>query len=307
MFRKTNKKYLILGLVIGSVCLFGLTLRVNAEAVAKIIAKVNKQVITSRDLDEYCKVLQFKLSDSRDNIPSEDVEFRKIALSRLIEDKLILDEAKRIKMEIPRALVEDRLNEIIKSHPSREVFEESLEERGLTVTKLKEKIREQYLMRELIQMQVKSSIAISPQELNSYYSENKSQMLSPAGYIFYIATSKDEGSLNQIVDKIKTEGIAKALGDYQDELIRMESAEDELKPQIVGILEKLKGGQSEVAKMEETYYLVYMESKIDPRELTLSEAQEAIRGYLWDQKFKQKFSEWVKELKEMSVIKIYNE
>ena len=71
-----------------------------AEDVARIIAKVNNQVITSKDLDDYSQAVQYRLSDSEPDVSVQTPEFRKQNLRRLIEDKLILEEAKKEKIVI---------------------------------------------------------------------------------------------------------------------------------------------------------------------------------------------------------------
>lgn len=287
--------------------LFLMPLVVSAQGITRIIAKVNNQVITSKDLDDYCKVLQLRLTDSRDDFLDESNEFRKQALDRLIEDKLILDQANREKITIPRTVIDERLKQIIDSHSSYEEFDQSLQERGFTVTRLKEKINEQYLMRELIQMRVKSFINISPQELSTYYAENKDKMLSPIVYVFYIATSPDSSKLKVIADKIKNQGIEAAIQEYASELAKLESTKDELKTEIADVLESLKPAEVKIVSIDQLHYLIYVDQAVEPRLLKLGEAQEQIQQYLWDKKFKLRFTEWIEDLKQEAVIKTYNE
>jgi len=287
--------------------IFGLAISLNAEEVARIIAKVNNQVVTTKDLDDYCKVLQLRLTDDDSDFSSDQAEFRKTALQRLIEDKLILQEAKRKRIEIPRVAIDERLNKIVDSHPSYEAFNQSLIEKGLTVTALKEKINEQYLMRELINMEVRSQVAVSPQEISSYYAANKDKILSSLGYVFYIASSDEKRRLLEIRQLIKAEGLAAAVRDYDDDLVKMESSKDELKKEMVAVLEKLRPGEMEVAKMDDLDYLLYLEEVVEPKQLKLEEAQEQINAYLSNMKFKLRFSKWIKDLKERAVIKIYDE
>ena len=67
------------------------SLNVCGQEVNKIIVKVNNQVITSRDLDEYCKVLAYRFFNKGEEISVEDKEFRGNALDGLIEDILVLE------------------------------------------------------------------------------------------------------------------------------------------------------------------------------------------------------------------------
>ena len=278
-----------------------------AEDVARIIAKVNNQVITSKDLDDYSQAVQYRLSDSEPDVSVQTPEFRKQNLRRLIEDKLILEEAKKEKIVIPLGMIDERLNQIIASHHSRAEFEESLRQKGITVTQLKEKIKEQYLMREIIKNKVRFLISVLPQEVSAYYAQNQDQMYSPSAYFFYLATAKDKGHLVKIAKVISLDGLDKALNDYPKDLIRLESTQDELRPQIAAVVIRLKKSETEIAKIDDLYYLIHLEEISEPELLSLSEAQENIYAYLFDKKFKEKFTAWASSLEEKAVIKIYEE
>jgi len=71
------------------IALLFFSFNVYSQEVSKIIVKVNNQVITSRDLDEYCKVLAYRFSNGNEDISADDQEFRGKALERLIEDTLV--------------------------------------------------------------------------------------------------------------------------------------------------------------------------------------------------------------------------
>ncbi len=295
------KKAYVLALV------FSLLLSAQAEEITEVVARVNNQVITSQDLDEYCQVLSFKLGGSREESSCENKEFKKEALTRLIDDKLILDESKRENMDIPRSWIDDRFNRIVSSHPSRDEFEASLKDKGLTITSLKQKIKEQYLIREIIDKYVKSFVSISPSEISRYYAENKDVMQSPAGYIFYIARSEDKSVLEEIAAVITEEGIAKARGAYADTLNRIEANVGELKEEIARILKEAPAEGYALQKIDGDFYLIYLERKIPPRPLSLEEAKEKIHFHLWQMKFQSRFSQWVGELREKAVIEVYYE
>lgn len=304
LFRSSNFGFRILNILC---LLFAFLTFTYAEEVTKIIAKVNNQVITSKDLDDYCKILAYQLSEEMTDVSSDDKEFKKKALLRLIEDRLILSEAKKEKIDIPRSWIDDRFNRIIFSYPSREEFEQSLVEKGLTITLLKEKIKEQYLMREIIEKKVKSFVNISPQEISRYYADNIDKMYSFPEYVFYIAKAEDESTLIEMSQLIQKEGILKAEQIYEDSLSKVKSRQEELREEIFKILKDLKEKEYQIAKIDKEYYLVYLEKRFEPRLLSLEEVKEQIYSYLWQMKFQKRFNEWVEELREKAVIKIYYE
>ncbi len=279
----------------------------KAEEVTRIIAKVNNQGITSADLDEYCKLFAYKISGQSDTVSCEDEVLMKEALERMIEDKLILDKAKKENMEIPSVLVDKKLNQVVSGYPSREAFEESLIERGLTITRLKEKIKEQFLMRGIIDAYVRSFVSISPQEVNRYYNENKSNFYASAEFSFYLAKSQDPKIIERIAEVIKEKGAAEVENQFKGVLIKIESNRDELREEFVEVLDELERGQQRVILIDGVYHLISLEKSEEPRILPLDEVKEQIYAYLEDEKFTKRFNEWVKELKGDAVITNYYE
>jgi len=287
-----------------AIIFLGLTLGAHSEEITKIVAKVNSQVITAKDLDDYYKMLTYKVPGGP-SIIQDETKGKKEALTKLIEDKLILDEAKKKNLEVYPHLVTGQLNKIIESYPSREDFENSLIERGLTMTVLKERILGQFLMRQVIDVYVGNYVSVSPQEINRYYEEHKNEMLSPENYSISIAQSKDKNKIVKVAQTIKEKGVLEAEKEYPGELIKLEAKITELREEIAQALLKLKPGEHAIKSIDNVNYLVYFEKIIPPKQLNLEEAQEIVRSIIWNNKFRQRFEEWVKQLKEGAVIKTY--
>ena len=289
------------------IALLFFSFNVYSQEVSKIIVKVNNQVITSRDLDEYCKVLAYRFSNGNEDISADDQEFRGKALERLIEDTLVLGKAKQEGIEIPFFRVDNKIEQLVSSHPSRKDFEESLIEKGLTIALLRKKIKDQYLLRDIVDKHIKSQVVVSPKEISDYYYKNLEEFYSTVKHGFYIAQSSDESILKKISNIIKNEGISEALIENSDILIKMESDLRELKLGIAKIFENLEINQCKIVRVDSVYYLIFLEEKIFPTQLSLEEVKEAIYAYLWDVRFKEKFIEWLDELKEDALIKKYDQ
>ncbi|MDD4955879.1 MAG: SurA N-terminal domain-containing protein [Candidatus Omnitrophica bacterium] len=276
----------------------------GAEEVTKIVAKVNNEVITAKDLDDYYKVLAYK-TPGIVGANSGAAKEKEDALGKLIEDRLILAEAKKKELQIPSYFVNGQLSKMIESYPSREDFENSLLERGLTVTVLKERILGQFLMRQVIDIYVSSYISVSPQEVNKYYEEHKAEMNSPERYSLWISQSKDKNKIVEIAKTIREKGIIAAETEYSDSLVKLEASMSELKDEVAQMVRGLKEGEQSVKTLENVNCLVYLEKIIPPKPLTLEEAQENVRNIIWNDKFRKRFEEWVKQLKDKAVIKTY--
>ncbi len=273
------------------------------EEIFKVVAKVNNQIITAKDLDDYYKVLTYRMPDA--GLGPDETKGKEEALTKLIEDKLILDEAKKKELQIPPYFVNEQLNKITDSYSSRQEFENSLIERGLTVTVLKERILGQFLMRQVIDMYVGSYVSVSPQEINKYYEEHKNEMISVPGYVIWIAQSKDKNKIVSIAKDIKEKGISEAENEYPDSLVKVEASAREFKEEIIQTVKQLKEGEHSIKTIDGVNYLIYLDRAVGPKPLSLEEARENIRNIIWNNKFRQRFNDWVKQLKEKAVIKTY--
>ncbi|MBD3263705.1 MAG: hypothetical protein GF375_01210 [Candidatus Omnitrophica bacterium] len=272
-----------------------------------IVAKVNNQVITSKDLEDYKKLLSYRLSESERGADLDEEEVAETSLKRLIEDKLILSEAKKEDIEVPGSQVENRFMAMVSSYPSRQDFEESLSEKGLTITLLKEKIREQYLMQKAIDKYVRSQVDISPQDISRYYEENKESMVSSPIYVIYIAKAQDRDFLKSLGELIVEKDIELAKNLYGDILRKVESEEKELRGEFLSVLKNLREKEFTVFEIEGTEYLIYLHAIKEPRPLSLDEVKEDIYRILWNKEFSRLFAEWIRELEKKSVIKVHND
>jgi len=284
-----------------------MTFILRAEEPIKIIEKVNSRIITSQDLSDYVKTLSLQLSDRE--VKGSDVgeKFKRAALQRLINDKLVLDEAKKEIADIPASWVDKRFNQVLSSYSSREEFEKSLLEKGLNNSIFREKIKEQYFMREIIERRVKSRVSVLPQEISRYYADNNDKFFADSAYVFYIAKSDKESILDRISVLIERNGIHEASQMHDEILNKVESTREELKEEMFEAINRLSEGEQQLIRIDDLFYLIYLE-KIKQRQLIpLEKVKEDIKVYIWENKFKIEFTKWINDLRENAVIKNYYE
>ncbi|MDD5195817.1 MAG: SurA N-terminal domain-containing protein [Candidatus Omnitrophica bacterium] len=276
-----------------------------AEEVSKIIAKVNNQVITSKDLNDFCKMLAYRLSEANEEaeLSPEDENFQQEALEKLIEDRLIFSQAKKENIEVPTAWVEAKLNEMIAAHQSRLDFEQSLTERGLNVTMLRTRIKEQYMVRQLIDRYVRAHISVSPQELRSFYEEHPDKFSPPLTYVIWIATSKDKDDLIELGKLITEKGFIAVEKEHTEKFVKLELTKDQLREEVAQLIQDTKEGHFIIKKFDGNDNLIYFEKTLPMRRLSFEEAGEQIYSFLWKEKFKKRYQEWVSSLKAKATIK----
>ena len=144
------------------------------EVVERILAVVNDEIITEQDLQFVMApvVAQYKTTytgrELEDKIKSARVEF----LNKVIEDKLILSEAKRRQVILKDVEVDEMMSDVRNKFPTREVFLKAIEDQGLTEKKLWNRFHDQLLMQKLVNYEVKSRVSVSPGEIVEYYKAN---------------------------------------------------------------------------------------------------------------------------------------
>ncbi len=279
-------------------------LMVSAEEI-KIVAKVNNTIITSKDLENFRKVLSLHLNSDEEPSPSDE-ELEQKALNKLIEDKLILELAQKENIQIPPSLIEAKLNELISRFSSRQEFEEALIGRGLNLTLLREQIKEQYMMRHILDKYVEAAVSISPQEVNRFYQEYPHYFMVGPRYVFWIARSFDKNKLVELAKLIKENGIDK--NDERMQLLTpLEAGKEELLPEVVSLLEGMKEKDLVIKKIGRLDCLIYLERMVPSQVLSFEEAKERVKMLLQQKKFEERYRSWMEGLKQKALIKIYEE
>ena len=275
------------------------------EEITRIVAKVNNQVITSKDLRDYTKMVIYRLAGTSG--PTQEPDFEKTAqesLERLIEDRLVLDKAISDGIPIPEAQIDAKLEQMISFYPSREEFEQSLIENGLTLAMIRNRIKDQFLLQQAIDMYVNSQVSVLPWQINKYYESHRSEFRAPTSYIVWIARADDPEVVKGLKRAISSGGIEAARKEYPNILNKIKVFGGEMRPEVEKKIKKIRVGKYDIVDIDGKKF-VYMEKKLPPRDLTLEESKEGIYNFLKDEEFKQKFKEWLDELKEAAVIRIY--
>jgi len=262
----------------------------------KIIASVNGDVITLRDLQE------FKRSSSIDK--SAGISGQQ-ALENLIEEKLIIQLARKEKFDADKLWVDKRIKQLISTYGGYDKFEESLVKAGLNTAIIRKKIGDNFLIRKAVDKHVGSRISVSPMEITEYYKKHIKEFSSLPRYICWITKSGKKDFLEKLSMKIKEEGFDKVLASKKDAFFKIESDEKGLNDKVKEIIKSIKEGQWKIKEIEGAYYLVYLIKIVPAHKAFINEVRDKIYKRLWREKFSRRFESWVSELKEKSVIRIY--
>ena len=275
----------------------------------KVIAVVNNEIITQKDLADFLNFIRLQYSRQLQGKALEEkiISMKRDLLQRLIEDRLILQQAKLDKMVVEPSRVKAKINEIKKHYGSESDFETDLAKQGLVQADLENKIGEQMLMYNFIEQKVRSKIIIRPDEITSFYAQNKQQFLKPEERILTLFILQDEAIAKTVSYQLrlgkKIEELAARYTFTTDKLSA--SAGQQLRPEIEATVFKLGVGEiSEPVKIDAQYFIFRLDDVIGNQQLSLPQAQDNIQAHLFEIKLQEGLAKWLDELKKQSYIKI---
>lgn len=290
-----------------------------AEVLDKIAVIVNNEVITYGEIDGMLGPIyqQYRTMYSGDKLIAKLEEARQRIMQQLIEDRLILGEAKKQNIEVSEKEVDDRIDEMVKRIGSRENFERAILEEHISIRELRRRYKEQMMSRRLIDKKIGSQVTITPVETANYYNAHRDEFSRPEHIRLrniLIRVKEDPKKalalMNEIVRrlsegcdfgalaKIYSEGPGAADGGLMDDVKR-----GELMPEIEKVVFNLKAGEtSPVIQTSLGYHLFRLEEKQPARIRSYEEVRREVEEAVYREKVKDKIGGWVEGLKKNAYI-----
>jgi len=298
------------------------------ELVDRIVAIVSDDAITLSELNE--AYLPFTQQIREANYPPEVeremiFKLRQEILNKLIDQKLTDQETERLQVSVNDKEVDQRIEQIKSEHfLTEEDIRKTLAAQGHTLEGYRERIKEQLLRVKLINIEVKSKIAVSGKEIQDYYEEHKEEYQGGQKYhlrTILIKASPSAGADQKKVALEKIKSIVRELksGAAFDELARKYSQDgtaaaggdlglftlDELLPEFQETVLWMAEGQiSPVLETPKGYQILMLQEIKKIPGKTLEEARIEIQERLYRELVGEKYNAWLKRLRERSYVKI---
>ena len=306
--------------------LFGMCLAGGALAYAgtldKVIVVVNGETITQSELDYALTPIIDRLEqESRGGGSRATLEkSRKEVLNHLIEEKLILSEAKKQGITAEPAEIDERFKKVKNRFDSEEKFNEVIIQEGISLNELKERYADQIKMEKLIAASVRARVTLTPAEILAYYEQHRGEFREPEEVRvknILIKTSpprlKDETArrlAQRILASLKAGGDFDALARKFSKGPNADKGGDlgyvkrgQMRANIDEVIFRLERGQlSGAIKTELGYHLFKVEDKIPERVKALEEVRGDIEHRLYIEKGKAQYDKWIEELKKNAYI-----
>jgi len=325
------KKGLWLG-VLGTVFALGIVSGLYAadgerEVLDKVVAIVNDEVITQSELDQLLGPVyeQFRKVYTGSDFTRKIEEARYGLLMQLIEDRLVYQEAKRLGVEVTEEEINERM-EGFKEKFKKEEFERLLREQGLSLSKLKERYREQIAIRKLHQMEVRGKVIVTPLEVEDFYKQHKDEFSEEEKIrVRTITVRKNQDAIDEKIEDPEARRKADEIlgriynGESFEELAKTVSEDTkakeggdlgfmtrgELLPSIEEVVFNLRiGDVSPVLGTDMGYHIFKIVERQEKKEKSFEDVEKGVHEILMRKKSQERFKEWIEELKTNAYISL---
>lgn len=297
------------------------------ETVNRVVAVVGDELITSNDVDRMVANIKTTLSQPRDPALAarQAAEIRGLALKRLIEDKLVAKEAKRLRIKISDAEIDSYLQRIKKQNNiSDQEFAAQLSRQGFTPEEYREDLRSDMLRHRLVDRQVRRKVVVSDEQVDEYLrkeglqGESGDQVRMRAIFLKIPESASDTA---QKAMKVRLQAIREQAlkGGDMAKLAREHSqgpgaaqggqlgpvALADLLPGMRNALSGLKPGQfSKIFTVPGSLAFVQLLERSHGASQPLTSRREEVRTMLEKEAMEKKLAEWIKEIKQGTYVKI---
>jgi len=324
-FMRFMKNKIFLVLIFGFFFLFPLHLR--GEVKERIVALVNNEVITLTELEETARPMydQVKQTSSPAEREKKLKKVREEVLDHLVESKLLDQEIKKRKIEVPDRDVDAAVGDVLKStNLSENELKKAIAREGLTYSAYRQRIREEIGKMRLVAREIKSKIVIEEETLRKSYQANLERYTDPLEvkiqqifFPFPSDGSEDEAAAvrkeaRSVLDRArKGEDFTELAKKYSRGPEANEGGvlgyfkRKELMPELEEVGFKLKVGEiSDLVNSPMGLHILRVLDRKGGEPKSFAEVQNKIRDEMIQVEAEKKYNEWMKDLKSKAYILI---
>ena len=284
------------------------------------VLKVNDDLVYAAEISMVMQNIAGQMG-GRDKV-SDQQELVQMATQRVVEQKLLSQEASRNGIQPNELRVAQMIQAIEQQAGGREALDASLVQMGSNHEQVMEMIREMDLVRSLIEQKISPSIQVSDEEVASFYAENPAMFANDAQiHARHIITSATEdadaatvAAASAKAEKARERAIA---GEDFAELAREMSegpsapkggdlgffTREQMVPAFADAAFALEPGQiSEVVRSPFGFHVIKVEEKRPAGTLPLDEVSDDLRAMLVQQKIGREVGKMVEALVDKGTI-----
>jgi peptidyl-prolyl cis-trans isomerase SurA len=286
----------------------------------RIRATVNNEIITQSELNERILAAKRQLRAVGVSTPEEKALTEQV-LNRLVEERLILQQAETMGMQVDDAALNKALISIAKNNKTDLAgFRQLLEADGYDYIEFREQIRKDMLINQVQQQRVGYNIMVSDEEINRLVGEMATQDTEHTQYRvghILIALPRNPSSEQVQIAQTKAKAAIESLkksADFTQVALQYSDSSNVLKQADLGwrtsaqlptliapIVPEMEVGQiAEPLRNTSGLHIIQL---LEKRQQTLQSAQKGVqreqaREYLYQQKLQEAMQAWINQLRD---------
>ncbi len=294
--------------------------------VDRIAAIVNQEVITLSEVEKWSGPLQKEI-EAADRLEKREKvnELCRKVLERLVEDKLIEQEAKKTGVKVSSKEVESTLEDIKRQNgTSQEELENALAKEGLTMEAFKKQIEKRLLRNRLVSWSVKVEPKAGEKELLDFYQKHvdryQTRLTYRPGHILFIVpkeatpeeVSETRRKCQQVLEKIrKGEDFGEMAILYSQDASSKDRGDlgsfkkGELLPAFEKEATRLKVGEvSGIVRTQFGFHIIRLLDRKGGGPAPFEEVKEKVQADYYEKEMEKAFNEFISKLKAKSMIEM---
>ncbi len=312
--------------ILGIFLLLSGTFSSSEAVVDRIVAIVNKEIITLSEVERMIGHLKEEIEGgNRLERRGRINELSRMALEKLIEEKLIDQEAKRSGIKAAAKEIDGSIDEIKRRNAAtQEDLEKALAKDGLTLEAFKKEIEKKIVRSKLVQWAVKVEPNVGEKELRDFYLKNADrygteESYRPGHILLKVPKEATPEEVREIRAKCqKVQAKIRAGEDFGELAILYSediSSKDrgdlgvfrkgELLPAFEKEALRLKVGEvSEVVRTDFGFHIIKLLNRKGGDPLPFEEVKEKVRADYLEREFERGLKQFLTTLREKSIIEI---
>ncbi len=294
-----------------------------AKTVDRIIAKVNATIITQSELEERVVVRMMSLQKNNVQPMPSKAEVMYEELERMIEERLLIDAAGKLKLGVDEDSVTKAIDEIKRTNGLNDGdLEKMLQAESKSLEEYKNKIRDQILISRVVGFEVRKRVTVSKEEIKKYYNQHlKDYWTAEKLQLRHILFLMDDTLLEEDrrIKKQKAQLALRKIRAGADFIAVAKEFSEDISASTGGDLGEIERGkmvpefekaafllkEGEVSGLVETPYglhIIKVDKIIPGQTLPLDKVQGQIEKRFMDQKLKAEYETYLSELKQKAFI-----
>jgi peptidyl-prolyl cis-trans isomerase SurA len=299
----------------------------SSEAIVdRIVAVVNQEIITLSEVEKWAGPLkeEIRAEDRLERRERVHEVYRKV-LERLIEDRLIEQEAKRSGIKVASKEIEGALEDIRRrSAVTQEQLEKALANEGMTLEAYKKEIEKRIQRMKLINLAVKMDSKAGEKEWMDYYQKNidryrSNESYRPSQILFSVrkdATPEEVREIRMKCQKVlvridKGEDFGEMAVLYSEDISAKDRGDlgyfkkGELIPELEKEALRLRVGEvSPIIRTRFGFHIIKLVDRKGDTPPPFEEVKEKVKSDYKEKEMEKAFQQFLSILKEKSVIEI---